>query len=348
MNLRVTAVGETTEVDIQPTNESRRARLKASPSWELARLWQQGERPDVRSFLNASGSVEMAEVVAAIRVDQHHRWRCGERVCAEDYFASYPALATNVESAVELIYSEFLLREELGESPTCGEYGARFPAYAERLKIQLDLRRAIDSAARLDECAPAPFWEIRSQQLDASKTAVNRTWEAQTVFVKGPQVDGYEILEVVGRGGMGVVYKARQLGLHRLVAIKMVLSGEYAEADHLERFRTEAEAAARLHHPHIVEIYSVGEQDGRPFLAMEYVEGGTLAQQLDGTPQPPAATAELIRTVAQAIQFAHERGVVHRDLKPANVLWSVVRGCEKLGTGTLKSVGISVVFVMSV
>jgi hypothetical protein len=135
-----------------------------------------------------------------------------------------------------------------------------------------------------------------------------------------PRIDGYEMLSVVGRGGMGVVYKARQLGLNRLVAIKMVLSGENAAGDQLDRFRTEAKPAALLRHPNIVEILSVGEQDGCPYLVMEYVDGGTLAQRLDGTPQPPADAAELVRALARAIQFAHEHGVVHRDLKPANVL----------------------------
>jgi WD40 repeat protein/serine/threonine protein kinase len=133
-------------------------------------------------------------------------------------------------------------------------------------------------------------------------------------------VAGYEILEELGRGGMGVVYKARHLRLNRVVALKMVLAGAHAGADRLARFKTEAEAAARLQHANIVQIYEVGEQDGRPFLALEYVEGGSLAQKLDGTPQPPRAAAELVETLARTMQAAHDRGVIHRDLKPANVL----------------------------
>ncbi len=136
---------------------------------------------------------------------------------------------------------------------------------------------------------------------------------------------GYEILEELGRGGMGVVYKARQAGLHRLVALKQALSG--GDAEEFVRFRREAEAAARLHHPNIVQIYEVGEQDGVPYLAMEYVEGGTLAAHLDGTPVAPRFTAELVATLARATHHAHQHGVVHRDLKPENILLAS-GGCE--------------------
>jgi serine/threonine protein kinase len=129
---------------------------------------------------------------------------------------------------------------------------------------------------------------------------------------------GYEVLGELGRGGMGVVYKARQAGLRRVVALKYARAG--AEADELARFRREAEAAARLRHPNIVQIYDVGEQDGVPYLAMEFASGGTLSALLDGTPLPPRSCAELVETLARAIHHAHEHQIVHRDLKPANIL----------------------------
>jgi len=130
----------------------------------------------------------------------------------------------------------------------------------------------------------------------------------------------YEILEQIGRGGMGVVYKARQIKLNRLVALKMILGGANAGADELQRFRTEAEVVAQIQHPNIVQIYEVGEQDGRPYFSLEYVAGGTLASLMQGKPLEPAAAAQLIRQLARAIQAAHQRGIIHRDLKPANVL----------------------------
>ncbi len=135
-----------------------------------------------------------------------------------------------------------------------------------------------------------------------------------------PAPPGYEVLGELGRGGMGVVYVARQTALKRLVALKVIGTGAWAGRDEVARFRAEAEAVARLQHPNIVQIYEIGEYEGRPFFSLEYVDGGSLDQRLDGTPLPPRAAAEVVRTLALAIHAAHERGVVHRDLKPANVL----------------------------
>ena len=135
-----------------------------------------------------------------------------------------------------------------------------------------------------------------------------------------PVIDGYEIGELLGRGGMGLVFKAVQTALKRPVALKIIISGAHAGAGERARFRTEAEAVARLHDQGIVQIYEVGEQAGCPYLALEFVSGGSLAEQLNGTPMPPRRAAQLLLEVARAVQHAHEQGIVHRDLKPANVL----------------------------
>jgi serine/threonine-protein kinase len=133
-------------------------------------------------------------------------------------------------------------------------------------------------------------------------------------------VSGYEILGVLGRGGMGVVYKARQLGLNRLVALKMILAGSHASTEELLRFQIEAEAIADLQHPNIVQVYDSGQRDGRPFFSLEFIEGGSLQQKLDGNPRDPRETARLVVMLARAMDYAHRRGIVHRDLKPANIL----------------------------
>src|SRR5207253_9501784 len=128
-----------------------------------------------------------------------------------------------------------------------------------------------------------------------------------------------EILRELGRGSMGVVYKARQVALSRVVALKMVLSGRYAGAAELSRFRTEAEAAGRLQHPNIVQVFEVGEHQGTPFFSLEFCPGGSLAGKL-GTPLDPGEAAPLVEVLARAMHAAHQCHIVHRDLKPANIL----------------------------
>src|SRR5262249_44493015 len=131
-----------------------------------------------------------------------------------------------------------------------------------------------------------------------------------------PRVPGYEVEAVLGRGGMGVVYKARHPRLNRAVALKMLLAGSYAGPGELERFWRGGEAVAGLRHANIVQVHEAGDVDGRPYFTMEFVEGGSLAQKLAGTPQPPVQAAALVAAVAGAVQVAHQAGVVHRDLKP--------------------------------
>jgi tetratricopeptide (TPR) repeat protein/tRNA A-37 threonylcarbamoyl transferase component Bud32 len=136
----------------------------------------------------------------------------------------------------------------------------------------------------------------------------------------GPAIAGYEVMGVLGRGGMGVVYKARHTKLNRQVALKMIRAGGAAGPDEMARFRTEAEAVARLQHPNIVQIYEVGESNGSPYFSLEFVDGGSLDRKLQGAPQPPRKAAEMVETLCRAVHFAHQKGIVHRDLKPANVL----------------------------
>ncbi len=138
--------------------------------------------------------------------------------------------------------------------------------------------------------------------------------------IKSLSIPGYEILGELGRGGMGVVYKARQLGLNRIVALKMILAGRHAAEADLTRFRLEAQAVASLLHPNIVQVFAIGESRGHPFFSLEYMGGGTLAQRLDHRPQGAQEAARLAAVLARAVHAAHQRGIIHRDLKPANIL----------------------------
>lgn len=142
------------------------------------------------------------------------------------------------------------------------------------------------------------------------------------------EIPGYELLRELGRGGAGVVYLARQKCLDRLVALKMLRWDTHIRPRDPHRLRTEAEALASLYHPNIVQIFEVGECNGLPYLALEYVDGGTLSERLDGTPLPPEKAASLTETLAWAVDAAHQQGIVHRDLKPANVLVATPSGCR--------------------
>jgi serine/threonine-protein kinase len=270
----------------------------AAPDERLLQLWRLGQRPDVRDFLAQTGELTPAQVLAVLQVDQRQRWESGERAPAETYLQWYPALRADPEHVLDLVYGEFLLREELGESPALDEYLQRFPDCAEQLQLQVKLHQALESG----KMAPTVPVAASPDQ--------------------GPAVAGYEILRELDRGGMGVVYLARQKGLNRLVALKMALGGGAANAEQLARFRAEAETAALLRHPNIVQIHEVGECAGRPYFTMEFLEGGSLAERLGGTPQPGRAAAELVETLARAMHYAHQHGVIHRDLKPANILLS--------------------------
>ena len=174
------------------------------------------------------------------------------------------------------------------------------------VKVRLQYVRRLE--AKLDVLLP-------SSSGSEAGTAAPRPWTAQP-----PHLSGYEVQDELGRGGMGVVYRAWDQRLHRPVAIKMLLAGDFARPDERERFEREAEAAAGLRHANIVQVYHVGDHDGRPYFSMEFVEGGSLAERLAVAPLAAGPAAALIATLAEAVQAAHDRGIIHRDLKPGNVL----------------------------
>jgi WD40 repeat protein len=239
----------------------------------------------------------------SLLIDQRRRWEQGDRVLVETYLNDRPSLRGDAEQVLELIEHEITLREEHGETPQLEEYLRRFPDLAPDLRLHFEVRTAL--------------------QADAAVTRVLRHGQSTA---NGPQqgdwpaLPGYEVLGELGRGGMGVVYKARQVALNRLVALKMILAGAQAGPEEVARFRREAEAVAQLPHAHIVQIYEVGECASRPYLALEYVDGGSLAQRTAHSPQSAAAAARLVEILASAMHCAHQRGIIHRDLKPANVL----------------------------
>jgi WD40 repeat protein len=205
------------------------------------------------------------------------------------------------------------------------------PSTQKLLHFQDEQLGAAESAAiaahveQCPECQQAldrltPFGEGPEEETPVEGTSDGAWGPAPPPGGRWPAVAGYEVLAELGRGGMGVVYKARQRRLDRVVALKMIRAGQGADGPGRKRFDGEARAVARLQHPNIVQIYEVGEADGQPFLALELVEGQSLAQRLDGSPWPARPAAALAEVLARAMHHAHARGVIHRDLKPSNVL----------------------------
>ena len=239
------------------------------------------------------------------------RLRAGEGGAA-DVLREFPDVAAEKDAALELIYTEFVVREELGERPSPDGFCNRFPRW------ESDLRELFRVHGHLWD--QAGDQEPTRSGDDVSRPTVGDP--LTDVPAGGAGSEDYELLEEIGRGGMGVVYKARQRKLNRVVALKMLLGGEHADPRSFARFQREAEAIARLQHPHIVQVHEVGWYDRTPFFSMEYVDGGTLADEIAGGALPPRAAAALVEQLARAIDCAHRQGVVHRDLKPANVLLS--------------------------
>jgi tetratricopeptide (TPR) repeat protein len=233
---------------------------------------------------------------------------------------------------VDVLATQLLAQLRSGANPDRQALVRAYPHLAPRLERRL---AHVEMCYRLglapEEDGPTSFdLSIEASGL-APDVTVDRVAASAPVITEagaGSQPHsppGYEILAEIGHGGMGVVYRARQQSLNRVVALKMIAAGVHARADIRARFHVEAEALASLQHPNIVPIYEIGEHDGCPFMAMEFLDGGTLADYLEGRPQPPRAAAELVETLARAMHAAHQRGIVHRDLKPANVLLSFSR-----------------------
>jgi WD40 repeat protein/tetratricopeptide (TPR) repeat protein len=229
----------------------------------------------------------------ALLVDQQERWQRDECPVVEAYLERHTFLRRKVGDALTLLYHEVLLRERRGEQPELAEYERRFPQWASEIRQHFEIHNALS-------CTPVVPWEAPASL--------------------PPSPPGFEILRALGRGGMAVVYEARQTALDRHVALKMIVGGEEATAAEKARFRAEAQAVASLKHANIVQIHEVIEHQGRLFLALELVDGGSLAERQAGVPLPASTAVAVLEPLARAMQHAHDHGIVHRDLKPANIL----------------------------
>jgi WD40 repeat protein len=221
--------------------------------------------------------------------------------------------APSREERINAILAAYLEAVEAGQAPDRDEFLARYPDLADELRAFLDDR---DRFARAAGRLPAPALSPADTAPAGDGGAVLRSAAGEPLRSFGD----YELLEEIARGGMGVVFRARQVSLNRPVALKMILAGQFASPGDVQRFRAEAEAAAGLDHPNIVPIYEVGEHQGHHYFSMKLIEGGNLAQHLGRFRADPRAGARLVAAVAGAVHAAHQRGILHRDLKPSNVL----------------------------
>ncbi len=217
-----------------------------------------------------------------------------------------PSPFSERDRRLEEVLAAYLRAAEAGQPPERETWLAEHPDLADELRSFLDNRAQLQALA-----APAPA---------AGEATVGLEEAAASPVSLVPYFGDYQLLREIAHGGMGVVYKARQLSLNRLVALKMILPTHLASAEAVRRFRAEAEAAANLDHPHIVPIYEVGEFEGQQYFSMKLIEGGSLAGKVPELMHDPRAIARLMAQAARAVHFAHQRGILHRDLKPANIL----------------------------
>jgi adenylate cyclase len=275
--------------------------LLSSPAWSECEVlikafeaaWQRGETPDIADYLRAANPERQALLVELVHVDLEIRLKSGEGVRVERYLERYPQLAADRETMLDLMAAEYELRHRYEGRVSWDEYGHRFPEYHDELRDRL-------TNGEGDTTGPS------------NTLALKET-------IRWPDVPGYEIDGQLGRGGMGVVYKAHEQSLGRYVALKF-LPGEYArDPERLNRFKHEARTASALNHPHICTIHALGEHEGHPFIVMEFIEGLTLQELIAGRP-PVEQVTRMIAQAARALAAAHAAGVVHRDVKPENIM----------------------------
>jgi eukaryotic-like serine/threonine-protein kinase len=242
------------------------------------------------------------DLLIRLLIDQSERWTRGQPVPVETYLQQHPTLQNDDEQLLDLISNEIFVRQGLGLTPTIEDYRERFPRLSEQIELQFQLHQATGAKG-----------------VGGPKTTPTLPEQCSPVELL-PAIPGYELLEAIGRGAMGVVYRARQTSLRRVVALKVLSAGGKSRFNQQARFRFEAEAVARLQHTNIVQIFEVGEHEGCSYFSLELVEGGTLAQRQKSAPLSFVEAARCVMTLARAMHYAHQRGVIHRDLKPANVL----------------------------
>jgi serine/threonine protein kinase len=285
------------------------------------KAWRSGETPDIKDYLDRVKESERSKLLKELlRLDVDYRSRVKQSVPAAQYRFWFPGQ----EQLIDQVFARS--NASNGNAP-----GAETVERGPAPETQIDVGRiANPSHSPVVERGAAPETQVDSQQTGPERAHRELEAPAADPVQDLPVIPGYKVLAILGRGGMGVVLKARELKHDRLVALKMIRGWQGTHVYQLARFRIEAEAVACLAHPNIVDLYDVGVCEGYPYLTLEYAPGGSLANRLAGKPQDSRWATELARTLALALQHAHERSILHRDLKPSNILL-MEDGTPKIG-----------------
>jgi predicted Ser/Thr protein kinase len=235
------------------------------------------------------------------------RLRAGEDSGAEGVAASFPSVASDPGKLLELVLAELAERRALGQTIRPGDWYARYPQWRDRLWLWFEVEDEATGGAGAGAAGTAPP-SPRPRPAEAGGTCT------------GIAFGRYRVFEVLGKGGMGVVYRALDTALGRVVALKMIRAGALARPEDVERFSREARVTAKLRHPHIVGLYDIDACQGEHYLTMEFVAGGSLSHHRQRLADDPARAAGLVEKVARGVHHAHANGILHRDLKPGNIL----------------------------
>ncbi|MDZ4780193.1 MAG: protein kinase [Planctomycetia bacterium] len=277
------------------------SQMVANPSWSQCEgliksfefAWRNGQVPSIQDHLLSGSDVREALLLELVHIDLEFRLKNGDAARVEDYVSMFPTLAADANHLVELLATEYQFRRRSDRGLTLEEYRQRFPDLAGSLAERL----ATVHAKTMIAASGAPL-------------LAPGAW---------PEVPGYEMIEQIGRGGMGIVYRAREPKLDRQVAVKFLPEEFVRHSERLERFLREARTASALNHPHICTVHALDEHDGRPFIVMELVEGETLRPLAARGPSVEDSVA-WVEQAARALASAHAAGVVHRDVKPENIM----------------------------
>ena len=317
--------------------------------------WKTADQPpEIEQYLPATGdSLRSTVLTQLVKIDLEYRYRTTADpstsardatmvpLLLDDYAAKFCELADRSQIPVDLVVHEYRTRRWSGERPSHAEYFDRFPSLSDLLRPELDRvdRERFAPVAKqhdiiVDRTSPSHTHETEVSQATTISRDSNSTANSDSSL---PEKFGdYEILDEIARGGMGVVYRAHQISLDRIVALKVIGWGKLAGDEEVRRFHVEAQAAAQLEHPGIVPIFDVGQSAGYHYFTMALVEGQSLSSNLAHGPMSPRDAARVMEQVGRAIEYAHEKGIVHRDLKPGNILIAPETGSSNTNIGTPK------------